>query len=528
GQTEITQSWDINVEKVDRTALLDKFYDVTLNETETVVLDLPDLEKYNLDHVISEPIGDDGVWETGYDDAGTYNVTVRIMDGKFKAEKEFKVTVNNVDRAPVISTISDVKLDENQKVTITLAANDPDGDEVEFSTGDIPSGATLEDNVFEWTTDFDTVSHDNIVDKILHKFHLLSKNFKVDFYAKSNGLMAKESVVITVKDVNRGPELEDIDDVTLNEGEMLEISPNGWDPDGDKVKISYSGWVKEIPYYVDYNSAGDHKVTIKASDDFLSVTKEINVHVNNVNQLPLLLNRNYTIDEGESLNITLMVSDEDGDNVDIKVSNLPEGATYQDGLISWQVPFETTVKGEVKEIIIPIKLSDGKSNVTRTISVFVSDINRKPVISAVTPEGDFGTYVGSAVTFSVDAEDPDGDELEYTWDFSILERYVDGPSHRRSFTLTGEKTAKVIVSDGISKVEYEWKVNVLAKKASAPKEPASQPAPQQQPASKPVTQPVSKPAAQPVTQPAVQQPTVQQPAVQQPAPQQPLILTYIV
>lgn len=57
------------------------------------------------------------------------------------------------NRAPDLIDPPDTTVDENQYLTFTLQASDPDDDSITFSSPDLPSGATLDQvtGVFEWT-----------------------------------------------------------------------------------------------------------------------------------------------------------------------------------------------------------------------------------------------------------------------------------------------------------------------------------------------------------------------------------------
>jgi hypothetical protein len=44
-------------------------------------------------------------WQTDYSSAGTYEITISASDGQDATEQAFKVTVENVNRAPVITDI---------------------------------------------------------------------------------------------------------------------------------------------------------------------------------------------------------------------------------------------------------------------------------------------------------------------------------------------------------------------------------------------------------------------------------------
>ncbi|MBW2974553.1 hypothetical protein KY366_02445, partial [Candidatus Woesearchaeota archaeon] len=190
GEEKEEKGWDVWVNDVDRRSLLDSISDMTVNEGETVFLDLPDFERYDLKYKISGPIGRNNTWVTGYDDAGVYDITITITDQNLSFSKKIKATVIDMDRQPVFTPISSVWMSENKKVSIDLEAYDPDDDKIEFSAENLPDGASLEGSRFEWATGFETARKENVLDKALDKFHLLYKPFKITFIAKSKGLEA--------------------------------------------------------------------------------------------------------------------------------------------------------------------------------------------------------------------------------------------------------------------------------------------------------------------------------------------------
>ena len=70
----------------------------------------------------------------------------------------------------------------------------------------------------------------------MDKFRVLSKSFYVQFSASARDNQIVQNIIITVKDVNTAPVIEDIEPITINEGETLKITPNAYDLDGDKIK----------------------------------------------------------------------------------------------------------------------------------------------------------------------------------------------------------------------------------------------------------------------------------------------------
>ena len=111
GTTTISNAWGLTVEPIDRPPVLNLISDVTVKEGETVRItpNASDPDGDELSFTITEPVGDDGVWQTNYEDAGIYTITVNVSDGQLSDNQKVKVTVVNVNRAPVIEDIVEQK-----------------------------------------------------------------------------------------------------------------------------------------------------------------------------------------------------------------------------------------------------------------------------------------------------------------------------------------------------------------------------------------------------------------------------------
>lgn len=459
GEKEKDVEWTINVNNVDREALLDDIGDITAEEGNIARLKLPDFGKYNLEYSIAEPIGNDNYWETGYDDAGEYNIEVGMKDRSFSYSRIINLKVINVDRGPVFKPIANAWMKENQKVSIELEAYDPDGDKIEFSAESLPKGAYLDGNRFEWATDYDTVEKGRGLN-VLDKFHLLYKPFKVIFIAKGNELEKRQSVLIMIKDANRAPVLEDIPTITVNEGEEAVINARASDPDGDNVTYSYSGWISLDRYTTGYDDAGTYKVKVVASDGFLTDEKYATIVVNDVNRVPVFNEiPKIEINENERLELRLYASDADGDSVDISSELLPRNSTIEDGIFTWTPDYDT-VNADSGVIVVNFKASDSKDEGIKQANITVHNVNRAPRIKAAS-QRDITVKKGTKVKFEVVAEDADGDELSYLWRFSLFEEHKAGNAIIRKFTTTGDKKVRVIISDGKEEAEYVFNVKVV-------------------------------------------------------------------
>jgi hypothetical protein len=90
-------------------------------------------------------------WTPTYDDAGIYNVTFIATNGEIEDLETIVITVNNVNRAPILATIGSRTVSENEALNFTVSAIDPDGDSVTYSAQNLPAGATLSGDTFDWT-----------------------------------------------------------------------------------------------------------------------------------------------------------------------------------------------------------------------------------------------------------------------------------------------------------------------------------------------------------------------------------------
>ncbi len=82
--------------------------DLTIREGETVRIrpEVSDLDGDELTITISEPVGNDGVWDTGFTDHGVYPITVTVSDGKDRVTRKITLTVEDVNMPPEIIDVS--------------------------------------------------------------------------------------------------------------------------------------------------------------------------------------------------------------------------------------------------------------------------------------------------------------------------------------------------------------------------------------------------------------------------------------
>ncbi|MDP7179815.1 MAG: PKD domain-containing protein [Candidatus Woesearchaeota archaeon] len=461
GDSAASHEWLVDVEDVDRGVVLEEFVDVEVDEQEIVRLKLPDFSKYNLEYNISEPIGNDGVWKTGYDDGGEHEVEIKVYDGEYEESKTVNIKVNNVDRKPDLRIDRMVFLREDQKVTIKLNGSDPDSDALTYSADDMPSGASIDGDVFSWYPGYDAVMREGVVNDVLDKYHLVSEAFTVDFKVKGLELESSSRVTFVVKDVNRVPDVVSLDNIVVNEGEEVIIKAEASDPDGDELKFSYSGWMNGVSRWTTYGDAGEYTVKVSASDGWLSDSEDVKVIVRKSNRAPVFKAlRERNVREGEELVVELGASDADRDSLTFFVDNSSYGE-IEGNLFKWVPDYDFVSKGDEAYANIVLSVSDGDSSDTQGLLVFVNNVNRVPVINRTNPLDGVKVKAGVPIVFSVDAIDWDKDRLGYKWDFGFFDKFDGKSKVKRTWTSKGNKRVRVTVSDGEEKVSYEWRVKVV-------------------------------------------------------------------
>ena len=158
---------------------------VAVNEGDTVTLK-PKCTDEDGDAVKLAYSGDmtSSSWQTGYDDAGSYKVTVTCTDTEGASDtKTVTATVEDVNRKPTLDVgAADITVHETELVRIKPTCVDPEGGDVEIAySGDMTSSS--------WQTGYDDAG-----------------SYKVTVTCSDEtGMKSSANVKITVLDKNRPP-----------------------------------------------------------------------------------------------------------------------------------------------------------------------------------------------------------------------------------------------------------------------------------------------------------------------------------
>ncbi len=362
----------------------------------------------------------------GFETAGNYTLSIRVLDNGTPVLSDtvtFSLSVSNVNRAPVVTAISNRQVDEGATIAFPVSANDPDGNAMALSVLNLPDFGSFTDNgngtgSFEFSPEFGS-----------------SGNYNIKVVALDNGTPALSDTagfVLTVGNVNRAPELTDIADQSMPEGNILNLPVTATDPDGDGVILSAAnlpafatftdngGGTGNLRLAPDFSASGSYPIRLIARDTGipqLSDTLNFVLTVTNTNRAPeISAIANQTIREGLVLNVPVSAVDPDGNLVVLSAQNVPAFGTFTDnGGGSGNFRFTPGFGDGGSFTISAIARDTGTPQLTDTLSfvLTVVDTNRAPVIVTIANRA---MNESDTLIFDISASDPDGDSLAFSVD----------------------------------------------------------------------------------------------------------------
>jgi len=168
---------------------------------------------------------------------------------------------------PVISPVGNKSVNEGQALSFTISATDSDGDVLSYTTNNLPSGASFNENTktFVWTPTYNQAgTYSNII-----------------FQVSDGKDPVSDSITITVGNINRPPvfDPDPIPDIFVSEGATVTLSPTATDLDEDPLTFSYTGWMTSSSYTTNYTDAGPHTVTVTVSDGTSTASQVVTITV---------------------------------------------------------------------------------------------------------------------------------------------------------------------------------------------------------------------------------------------------------
>ncbi|MBU1111426.1 MAG: PKD domain-containing protein, partial [Nanoarchaeota archaeon] len=495
-ELETEQSWEFEVDNTNRVPELND-QSISVYETELLEFSPPpvDQDGDELSYVYEYPLDGNGQWQTGYNDAGSYDLTIEANDGEFSTEFTLTITVIDLDRAPELNFPDTLEVWEGENFNWGLEVVDLDDDSLSFEFAGWPSDIDFSTSrqELEWNVSYDyIVRNENFVTNFLNALrleHYFMQETKQRVGVKVCGkeLCTSKELDLIVHNTNRAPSITAAFDQNLIETESVELYVAANDPDGDIVKYYFSKPLSKRggKWTTGYEDEGEYTVYVTATDGFASDTEAVKIYVDKNNRIPTITIKDdeVVVNEGQEFMVRIDVSDPDWeDELQLSVDYPPAELILGEDYFLWAPSYDTVMNrsggfwnnlwsnspyftkkfsSEKETVWLDFTVSDGEAEVVHPVKVVVKNINRLPVIEEYYPAEDFiETTVGDEpLAFGIDVSDLDGDSLEYRWSFSDFDfNNVNGDvsAITREFTLPGEKKVRVTVDDGRDTVEQEW------------------------------------------------------------------------
>jgi len=322
----------------------------TVNEGDLV--NFPNLETVDADgdaitYTFTEPLNEDGEWQTEVGDAGEYVITISASDGKTEVSTDVKIIVLALNSPPAIEGFEDVTVDEGETVLFEPVVTDADDDEVTLSY----SGWMTE---AEYTTNYED-----------------SGVYTVTLTASDGTRETTKEVTVTVLNVNRAPILT-VSDAEVTEGDLVTADASATDADGDELTLTFGEPLNEDgEWQTEVGDVGTYDVTVTVSDGELTDERTFTLTVSSSNMAPdmgELADVELTLTDPEDtalIDLTVEVSDPEDDELTVTYSEWMTEATK---VVTWDDAGEHTVI---------ITVTDGTSSVEQVVLI---SINRAPQI----------------------------------------------------------------------------------------------------------------------------------------------------
>ncbi len=418
----------------------------------------------------SSPLNENGSWQTVLGDEGEYNSSIFVQDSSGDGVSQnitLRVLHKNI---PPPSADQKVTVRENESLTVILPNESRRGILVAYDIK-LPEGAELQENRITWKPSFATVkAKPFFIAPLLHKWGLLKsysleqkKTINLSVTGTTENRSTTSTIFVDIINSNRAPVFLDVPKtMTVAEGDALTINYTVNDPDDDKLFIFFSGLIEKNGASIAYEEAGNRSVELKLSDGMVQVPHTVAVTVQNTNRDPTFAQENkYRVEEGTKKSISLMALDPDNDVLHFSLIAGPSFATVENNTLILAPDFETVVtRNKSTSFSMTIMVSDGNLNASKEMKIEVKNRNRAPTISATSPDNKIIVKRGQVLDFSVDAQDLDGDALNYVWSSGFFDKKKGEATHRRKFSEPGVKKFSVTASDDDLSTEHEWKILV--------------------------------------------------------------------
>jgi uncharacterized lipoprotein YbaY len=385
-----------------------------------------------------------------YETKNSYSICIRITDqGGLTFDKDFTISVTNVNEAPTNISLSASSVAENQPVNMvvgTLSATDPDAGAT-FTLGLACAVPGADDASFN-------ISGTNLRTSASFDFETKNSYAICIRVTDQGGLSFDKNFSVAVNDVNEAPT-----DITLSANTVSENQPintvvgilSAMDPDAgvtitlslacivagaDDSSFNINGADLRTSASFDFEAKNTYNICIRATDQgALTFDKNFTVSVNDVNEAPTNIALSpSTIAENNALNAVIGVlsaADPDaGETFTFSLACATPGVDDASfNVLGTNLRASAVFDFETKSsYTICVRATDSASNtLDKNFTITVTDVNEVPTNIALSASTIAENNPVNAVIGTLFAADPDAGEI-FTFSLACATPGVDDAS----------------------------------------------------------------------------------------------------
>ena len=379
-----------------------------------------------------------------------YEVTIRASDGSLMSTLDVEVTITDANESGNITGAASVEYPENSTTTVaTYAITDTDGDGVTWTVAGTDAArfsiSATGELTFKSSPDYEVpndANHDNV--------------YEVTIRASDGDLMSTLDVEVTITDANESGNITGPTSVNYPENDTTAVATyaitdtdgndNTWSitgTDAARFSISEEGALtfRSSPDYEapnDANKDNVYEVTVRASDDNLMSTLNVEVTVTDANESGVITGPTSVehSENGTGSVATYSSTDPDGDALTWSIAGTDAArfSISEDGELSFKSsPDYETPNDANKDNIYEVTVRASDDNLASTLNVEVTITNANesgPITGPASvnyPENGTTTIATYAIT------DPDGDGVIWSVGSTDAARFSINESGKLTF-----------------------------------------------------------------------------------------------
>ncbi|MBW6462401.1 MAG: S8 family serine peptidase [DPANN group archaeon] len=383
--------------------IIDTYNNITGNNSQILTVNETDSILFNL--TVSSPVNytwklngtevganqPNWTFNTTYNDSGFWTIDVTVENDNGTRHTGWNMTINNLNRPPIITTISNVSMDIQNQITLNLSANisDPDNDTLTITTND-PENITVENHtlIFHYTQ---TITDKQIIitvnDSDLTATQIIYINitdFLINITDTYNNITGDNSSTLTINETD-SVFFNISTDVPVNYTWYLNSTETGTNS-------------KNYTLFTSFDDAGITNISVNVSNNYTFNIFTWTVEILNKNRPPTITtisNISMDIQNQTIINISANISDPDNDILTITTDD-PENIT----IINHTLIFNYTETITNKQITITVNDSDLTTNFT--VYINITDTT-SPKITIDSPTNK--TYNTTQINISIHADE---------------------------------------------------------------------------------------------------------------------------